>query len=153
MKDEQDCAAEKSGETPRTGDCPENLKPYRWKKGQPSPNPGGRPKKAPISDAYAYQVEVHLPDDIRTRLRLPKGATWADGIAVTQIRAALKGNTVAAKEIADRIEGRTRLPVAVETPEDGELCVQIVHIGERYEEPKDEKQAGSQNPAAIKPKP
>jgi hypothetical protein len=134
MKDERDDAAENTAEN--TGDrCPENLKPYRWQKGQPSPNPGGRPKKAPISEAYEHHVTERLTDDIRRRFRLRKGATWADAIAVKQIHAALRGNTVAAKEIADRIEGRVRLPVAVETPEGEGFRIEVVHIGGDCKDP------------------
>jgi hypothetical protein len=103
--------AENTGEN--TADrCPESLRPYRWQKGQPSPNPGGRPKRAPISDAYARHVENPLPDDLRRKLRLPKGASWADAMALGQLRSAVKGNTVAAKEIADRIEGRVTQPIS-----------------------------------------
>lgn len=156
MKDEQGDAAENSGENTEPGGCPENLKPYRWQKGQPSPNPGGRPRKAPISDAYRHHVEAPLPEAFRAKLRLPKGARWADAMALGQLHSAVKGNTVAAKEIADRIEGRVRLPVAVETPEDGEICVRVVNIGRCHEEPEDgsqENEAGSQNSALIKPKP
>ena len=137
MKDERDNAAENTventAENTEGRGCPENLKPYRWQKGQPSPNPGGRPRKAPISDAYAHHVGMRLPDDIRLRFRLRRGATWADAIAVTQIRSAVKGNSVAAKEIADRIEGRVRLPVEVETPEGSGFRIEVVHIGGGWE--------------------
>jgi hypothetical protein len=132
------------------------MEANKWRKGEPSPNPTGRPKKAPISDAYKYHVEAPLPDDIRRGSRLPKGATWADAIAVKQIHAALRGNTVAAKEIADRIEGRVRLPVAVETPEGEGFRIEVVHIGGDCKEPTDEsqdKRTGSQNAALIKSKP
>jgi hypothetical protein len=156
MKDEQGDPAENSGENTGADEgCPENLKPYRWKKGQPSPNPGGRPKKAPISEAYAHHVGDPLPDDIRSKLRLPKGATWADAIALGQLRAAVKGNTVAAKEIADRVEGRVPLPMEVETPEGREVRIEVVYLGDREEltNGSDEKQAVSQNHAAIEPEP
>src|SRR5580658_5993069 len=156
MKDKRDDPAENSGKTAGTGGCPENLKPYRWQKGQPSPNPGGRPKKAPISEAYEHHVTEPLPDEIRRRFRLRKGATWANAIAVKQIHAALRGNTVAAKEIADRIEGRVRLPVEVETPEGSGFRIEVVHIGGDCKEPTDgsqDKEAESQNAALIKAKP
>ena len=81
----------------------ENLRP--WKKGQ-SGNLSGRPKKKPITEAYERQLKQSLPDDFRIRMKLPEGATWADAVAVGQIRSAVKGNTQAAKEIADRLEGK-----------------------------------------------
>lgn len=157
MKDEQDDAAENSGENTGGRGCPENLRLYQWRKGQPSPNPGGRPKKAPISEAYAHHVGEPLPDDIRSKLKLPKGATWADAIALGQIRSALKGNSVAAKEIADRIEGRVPLPMEVETPEDKEVRIVVEYVGgnvrKELNNDSREKQAGGQNSAAIKPEP
>ena len=153
MKDEQDDSAENSGENTGSGrGCPENLRPYQWKKGQPSPNPGGRPKKAPISDAYAHHVGAKLPDDIRSKLKLPLGATWADAMALGQIRSALKGNTLAAKEIADRVEGRVPLPMKVETPEYREIEVTIIPIGVPMEPKNDsrEKETDRQIPNALK---
>jgi hypothetical protein len=48
MKNEQDDSAENSGENPRKRRGMRRESPqYQWKKGQPSPNPGGRPRKAP----------------------------------------------------------------------------------------------------------
>ena len=62
--------------------CPENLRPYRWRKGQPSPNPGGRPKKAPVSAAYSELVSAPLPAEIRKKLKLSQGATWAHAMVL-----------------------------------------------------------------------
>jgi hypothetical protein len=45
---------------------------------------------------------------------LAEGATLADLIAVGQCMAAIKGNTMAAHEIADRVEGKLPKPVALE---------------------------------------
>ena len=72
----------------------QNLKP--WKKGQ-SGNLSGRPKKKPITEAYEHQMKQSLPDELRIRMKLPEGATWADAVAVGQIRSAAKGNTQAAR--------------------------------------------------------
>lgn len=161
MKDNQDDLAENTGEnTGAERGRVENLRPYQWKKGQPSPNPGGRPKKAPISDAYAHHVGEPLPDDIRSKLRLPKGATWADAMALGQLRSAVKGNTVAAKEIADRVEGRVTLPMEVEVPEDTQLRIVVQYVGgnpaldcKEMSNDSQEKQAGTRNSAAIKLEP
>ncbi len=155
MKDEQDDSAENSGQNTGSGrGCPENLRPYQWKKGQPSPNPGGRPKKAHISDAYAHYVGTKLPDDIRSKLKLPQGATWADAIALGQIRSALKGNSVAAKEITDRVEGRVPLPMQVETPGNTEFRVIVQYIGGRQEPKNDsQEQTDRQIPTALKAEP
>src|SRR5439155_22083745 len=100
----------------------ENLKP--WKKGQ-SGNLSGRPKKKPITEAYEHQLKQSLPDDFRIRMKLPKGATWADALAVGQIRSAVKGNTQAAKEIADRLEGKVAQQVDLGNIEDKALSVEL----------------------------
>src|SRR5215469_8992789 len=71
-----------------------NLRP--WQKGE-SGNPGGRPRK-PISDAYADLAEHPFPGD-------KHGRTYAQRLAEAQFRAAVKGKTDAAREIANRIEG------------------------------------------------
>lgn len=42
------------------------LKPP-WKKGDPSPNPGGRPKKRPFTDNYADVAERRAPAAIITK--------------------------------------------------------------------------------------
>jgi len=134
------------------------MEANKWKRGEPSPNPSGRPRKGPISEAYAHLVGKPLPDDIRSKLGLSKEATWADALAVTQMRSALKGNTVAAKEIADRVEGRVPLPMKVEPSEENEIRVTVTRLGPPFV-PKEltngsqEKQTDSQNLAAIKPEP
>jgi len=105
------------------------MEANKWRKGQPSPNPGGRPRRAPISEAYAHHVGMPLPEAIRSKLRLPKGAKWADAMALGQLHSAVKGNTVAAREIADRIEGRVLQPIGGE--DGGPVAVRWVveHLG------------------------
>jgi len=77
---------------------PDKTIPYRFKPGH-SGNPGGRPKKRPISDRYEACAEEPLPDDLRRIMKLRKGATWGDAVAISQYRAALKGKPDAAREI------------------------------------------------------
>ncbi|MFZ0640626.1 MAG: DUF5681 domain-containing protein, partial [Candidatus Acidiferrales bacterium] len=81
-------------------------KPYRWKKGQ-SGNPSGRPKSKTLSDAYKNKLEESVPND-------PEGRTWAELIAEAQVRDAVRGNVQAAREIADRTEGRPRQAIDFE---------------------------------------
>jgi hypothetical protein len=78
------------------------LKPYHWPKGI-SGNPSGRPRK-PITDAYADLADQKYPGD-------PKGRTYAQVGAEGQFNAAIKGKTEAAREIADRLEGKAVQPV------------------------------------------
>jgi len=84
----------------------EDGKPHRWKKGQRG-NPSGRPKSKTLSDAYKNKREELVPNDA-------EGRTWAELIAEGQIRDAVRGNVQAAREIADRTEGRARQAIEFE---------------------------------------
>jgi Family of unknown function (DUF5681) len=84
----------------------QNGKPYRWKKGQ-SGNPSGRPKSKILSDAYRRKLGEPVPND-------PEGRTWAELIAEAQVRDAVRGNVQAAREIADRTDGRARQAIEFE---------------------------------------
>jgi hypothetical protein len=88
------------------GPNPDVGKPYRWKKGQ-SGNPSGRPKSKTLSDAYRNKLEEPVPND-------PEKRTWAELIAEAQVRDAVRGNVQAAREIADRTEGRARQAIEFE---------------------------------------
>jgi hypothetical protein len=88
------------------GPSPDVGKPHQWKKGQ-SGNPSGRPKSKILSAAYRTKLEEIVPDD-------PKGRTWAELIAEAQVRDAVRGNVQAAREIADRTEGRARQAIDFE---------------------------------------
>jgi hypothetical protein len=88
---------------------PDIDKTTRWKKGQPSPNPGGRPKSRLLSEALRYRLAEVKPDD-------PAGRTYAEAIADNLVRIACSGGPSAvhaANEIADRIEGRSRQSIEV----------------------------------------
>ncbi|MFZ0735630.1 MAG: DUF5681 domain-containing protein [Candidatus Acidiferrales bacterium] len=80
--------------------------PHRFKKGQ-SGNPSGRPKSKTLSDAYKNKLEEPVPND-------SEGRTWAELIAEAQVRYAVRGNVQAAREIADRTEGRARQAIEFE---------------------------------------
>jgi Family of unknown function (DUF5681) len=84
----------------------EDGKSNRWTKGQ-SGNPSGRPKSKMLSDAYRSKLEEPVPND-------PEGRTWAELIAEAQVRDAVRGNVQAAREIADRTEGRPRQAIEFE---------------------------------------
>jgi hypothetical protein len=81
-------------------------KAYRWKKGT-SGNPLGRPKSKSLSNAYRNKLEELVPND-------PEKRTWAELIAEAQVRDAVRGNVHAAREIADRTEGRARQAIEFE---------------------------------------
>ena len=73
----------------------------RWTKGQPSPNPGGRPRTTPLSDAYRRLLETPYPGDKR-------GRTYVERIAEVVCFEAGGGDLAAVREVADRTEGRPR---------------------------------------------
>ena len=86
----------------------------RWRKGQPSPNPGGRPKSRILSEALRTRLAEVKPGD-------PAGRTYAEVVAENLIEIACSegpGAVHAASEIADRLEGRSqRIEVADITAE------------------------------------
>jgi hypothetical protein len=88
------------------GPSPDVGKSHQWKKGQ-SGNPSGRPKSKSLSAAYRNKLEELVPND-------PEGRTWAELIAEAQVRDAVRGNVQAAREIADRTEGRPRQAIEFE---------------------------------------
>ena len=76
---------------------PDKIRPYQFKPGQ-SGNPSGRPRR-PLTEAYKDLLDKKFPGDAR-------GRTYAQVIAEGQAKAAIAGRTEAAKEIADRAEGK-----------------------------------------------
>jgi Family of unknown function (DUF5681) len=85
---------------------PDKIKPYRFQPGQ-SGNPGGRPRKY-ITEVYEQLALEPVPKR--------GGKTYAQLLALAQFRKALKGNTVAAKEVTDRLEGKARAVVELSRP-------------------------------------
>jgi hypothetical protein len=85
----------------------QNLTP--WKPGQ-SGNPGGRPKSAPISDLLHVLLLNPCENDPLKRIH-------AEVIAQALIDRACGGDVKAAREIADRVEGRVPASVTVVTEE------------------------------------
>jgi len=73
----------------------------RWAKGQASPNPGGRPSRTLLTDAYRRLLETPYPGDER-------GRTYVERIAEVVCFEAGGGDLAAVREIADRTEGRPR---------------------------------------------
>lgn len=72
-----------------------------------SGNPGGRPKKNPLTAALVELMASPLPKERCAKLGLEFGQlTYAHAYAVTLWNQMLDGSIRAAKEIADRIEGR-----------------------------------------------
>jgi hypothetical protein len=86
------------------GPTPDVGKETQFKPGQ-SGNPSGRPP-AILSDAYREVLAEAFEGDSAAR-------SYARLIALGQARAAIKGNTAAAKEIADRTEGKAKEAIEI----------------------------------------
>ena len=89
----------------------DNLRPP-WKPGE-SGNRSGRPKRGPISDAFARMLDQQVPkamleaSKLKGNKALPKKPTFADLMAFSMFNQVLKGNVAAVKEILNRTEGKT----------------------------------------------
>jgi hypothetical protein len=77
----------------------------RFKEGNRA-NPGGRPKSKKLSDAYRRLLESDVSDPIPVN-------TEAEYIARKVLHLAKRGSLPAAREIADRCEGRPALSISV----------------------------------------
>ena len=83
---------------------PEIGRATRWKKGQPSPNPNGRPKIRSVSEALRIKLAEIKDDD-------PQQRTYAEVLAAKLIETACSpghSTVAAATEIINRLEGRAR---------------------------------------------
>lgn len=78
-------------------------KSTRWKPGQ-SGNPRGRPKSVTLSEALRLELAKANPEGDGEE-------TFAETIASVLVKSAATGNILAAKEIADRTEGKPKASV------------------------------------------
>jgi hypothetical protein len=93
-----------TNETPKRRTLPEAAKPFRWKKGGPSPNPGGRPKTAHISQALRAALESGEADELASvLLAIARGRKKGTAVQIAALR-----------EIADRTEGKPHQSVEVD---------------------------------------
>jgi hypothetical protein len=122
--------------TKRTQTNPRSLANLKPAKPGECRNPGGRPKKKPITQAYEMLSGLAVPKETLDKLRLPSTVerrikTYADLMAYGQMSQAIKGETPAAKEITDRMEGR--LGPLVDEP--GAQQITAISITVKYERP------------------
>lgn len=96
-----------------------NLRPP-WPKGI-SPNPGGRPKRKPITEAYE---ELLTPVEARK-------------VAKAMLSQAKRGNVKAAVEVTDRVEGKLSYDEPDRTP--GGIQVLVINEIVRPEAPSETK--------------
>src|SRR6266481_3282677 len=100
------------------------LKP--WQPGQ-SGNPGGRPKKRPLSESYDELLREMLPEQERKALNLPPGTTWARAIGLSRARHALTRSGVeSAREMREATEGKACARFEFLSPQDRNFDVRVV---------------------------
>src|SRR5215469_9528957 len=88
--------------------------PFQFQPGQ-SGNPGGKPKiHQRISAEYSALLLDIVPPEIATNLGVAEGSTWAKAIARAIAFRAATGDVNAARELAERTEGRVPTAVSVE---------------------------------------
>ena len=103
-----------------------------WKPGQ-SGNPGGRPKRKVLTDAYTALLDQNIPPDLARKLQISESSTYAEVIAMALVREAVKGKVNAAAELADRAEGRVMERVQVNRMGDP-LAELLAEFQREYEE-------------------
>jgi len=98
-------------------------------------NPLGINRKRPITDEYFARASDPVPEKLREKINqqlgveaLKPGATWAQANALRQfIEAVLKGQTTAAKEIREAIEGKPPQRSEITGPERKEVTIKVVY--------------------------
>jgi Family of unknown function (DUF5681) len=75
----------------------EHLKQYQWKKGDPSPNPTGRPRK--ISDPLEEFLNGKVPND-------PQQRTYLKVLIESAVKRAITKSDALVQEIFNRVEGK-----------------------------------------------
>lgn len=86
-----------------------------WKPGQ-SGNPKGRPKKGEawadvandLLDSKEINIKMKMTDGSTKRLNIEADKSFRHAVIIGQIKQAMDGNVQAAKELADRTEGRSK---------------------------------------------
>jgi hypothetical protein len=96
---------------------PANLKP--WPKGV-SGNPGGRPKKQPITT----ELERLLGEEVPNR----EGQTWASVIAEALLTEAREGNVAAFNSIRDMVEGKPVQRIEESGPDGEPPCIRVQFV-------------------------
>jgi len=93
----------------------DNLKGKGWKPGQ-SGNPNGRPKKGEawadvaneLLNSKEIDITMKMADGKVKRLSLESDKSFRHAVIVGMIKEAMKGNVQAARELADRTEGKSK---------------------------------------------
>ena len=109
---------------PKRRTLPEAAKPYRWKKGGPSPNPGGRPKTAHISEALRVALARGEAEQLASiLLAVASGRKRGSSLQIAALR-----------EIADRTEGKPHQSVEVDANFNSSLAERLEKARKRRHE-------------------
>lgn len=121
------CAIEplpqKGHKTGFRGPSPDVGKATQIKKGQVL-NPGGRPKKKPLTEEYERLLLEQVPNDSKKRI-------WARLIAEGQFKEAAKGKTAAADHIKDAVEGPVPRATHLSGPDGDPIVMVNIDVRER----------------------
>jgi len=93
----------------------DNLKGKGWKPGE-SGNPNGRPKKGEawadvaneLLNSKEIDITMKMADGKVKRLSLESDKSFRHAVIVGMIKEAMNGNVQAARELADRTEGKSK---------------------------------------------
>ena len=93
----------------------DNLKGKGWKPGE-SGHPNGRPKKGEawadvaneLLNSKEIDITMKMADGKVKRLSLESDKSFRHAVIVGMIKEAMNGNVQAAKELADRTEGKSK---------------------------------------------
>lgn len=85
---------------------PENIEPYKWKEGDPSPNPSGRPKgsrnlSSILREMLEEEIEVNI-DGVKSKKQ------FQEVIIRKLLKKANDGDIRAIMEIFDRVDGKAK---------------------------------------------
>ena len=103
------------------------LKP--WKPGV-SGNPGGKPKKRPITDEYFALADIEIPKEICKKLRIKfvPGRTFSQANALARFMDCLKRDGHrSSKEVREAMEGKAPQRVEISGPEKAEITIRVIH--------------------------
>jgi hypothetical protein len=104
------------------------LAQYKWPKGT-SGNPSGRPKRLRITEDIRKYLDVEVPVAVLKRFKIPLDTkiVFSELIAMRLIDKATRGNIPAAREIADRDEGKPKQRIEILGSAGNEIKIRVVY--------------------------
>lgn len=103
---------------------PENIVAHKWKKGDLSPNPGGRPGGS-LSSRTIIRKWLEAVEKAKNPLSgKDESLSQLDIITLKQLEKARKGDTKAFSELLDRMEGKSI--AKIETENLGDTVIRII---------------------------